>query len=349
MNGHRADKQRFQCSFSRCRKLYSNCYRRCCWRVLLLTSILSTGTAPGPAGKYQWPCRSLPQYNWYCLQHRTCCRGYVLSMGSPNGVTGISSSKQHHTVSFEVQILSEGFICVIPQNPCGNGSSACLNVPVLNVKPGVPGTIIRAFPSCGPATYTYSIPTVVNATNYVWSFGSESIISGQGTNSIRVFIPSGMGQEQFLFMHKTVSVTVPHVLHITGVPTHSNALVGPGLVCPNSTNVAYSMGQVNGTGSYIWTISGNATIAKQQRAKLHCKLCVQLDKWNTLRDDRQCLRKFHAYLYYSICSRAKPGSITGPGNNLCGQSNVTYSIAAVAGATSYEWTLPGGKWLRSHR
>ena len=45
MNGHRADKQLVQCSFSRCRKLYSNCYADAAALRSASATILSTGTA----------------------------------------------------------------------------------------------------------------------------------------------------------------------------------------------------------------------------------------------------------------------------------------------------------------
>ncbi|HNP98431.1 MAG TPA: T9SS type A sorting domain-containing protein, partial [Bacteroidia bacterium] len=306
-------------------------------------TILSTGTAPGAAGNISGPAGACRNTTGIVYSIAPVAGATSYQWVLPNGVTG-SSTTNSITLSFGGSNFVGGFICVIPQNLCGNGSSACLNVPVLNVKPGVPGTITGAFPSCGPATYTYSIPTVVNATNYVWSVSGSgvSITSGQGTNSIEVFIPSGMGQGTIsVYAQNCFGNGSARSAYLTGVPTHSNALVGPGFVCPNSTNVAYSMGQVNGTGSYIWTISGNATIASSNGPNCTVNFA---SNWTSgilsVTTVNACGSFTRTYTIQSV--PAQPGSITGPGNNLCGQSNVTYSIAAVAGATSYEWTLPAG-------
>jgi hypothetical protein len=37
---------------------------------------------------------------------------------------------------------------------------------------------------------------------------------------------------------------------------------------------------------------------------------------------------------------AQPGTISGPSSNLCGGGTFTYSVTAVTGATSYNWTVP---------
>jgi hypothetical protein len=42
-----------------------------------------------------------------------------------------------------------------------------------------------------------------------------------------------------------------------------------------------------------------------------------------------------------------PGNITGPLTGVCSNSNVTYSVAAVSGATSYLWSVPSGATIVS--
>jgi len=44
----------------------------------------------------------------------------------------------------------------------------------------------------------------------------------------------------------------------------------------------------------------------------------------------------------SSSTLATPGSITGASTVCVNQAGVTYSIAAVSGATSYSWTIPAG-------
>ncbi|HNP98388.1 MAG TPA: T9SS type A sorting domain-containing protein, partial [Bacteroidia bacterium] len=121
----------------------------------------------------------------------------------------------------------------------------------------------------------------------------------------------------------------------------SNALVGPGFVCAGTTGVAYSMGPVNGATSYIWSITGNASIATSSGPS--CTVDFS-PTWTTgvlsVTTSNSCGSFTRTYTLQS--TPAQPGSISGPGSNLCGQSGVTYSIAAVAGATGYTWTVPAG-------
>jgi hypothetical protein len=46
-------------------------------------------------------------------------------------------------------------------------------------------------------------------------------------------------------------------------------------------------------------------------------------------------------------STAAPGVITGPKSGLCALGTATYSIAAVSGATSYNWYTPAGMLITS--
>jgi hypothetical protein len=49
---------------------------------------------------------------------------------------------------------------------------------------------------------------------------------------------------------------------------------------------------------------------------------------------------------FDICIPSQPGTISGPVSLCAGVGAQNYSVAAIAGATSYTWTLPGG-WIGS--
>ncbi len=260
----------------------------------------------------------------------------------PGGCSGISSSNSI-TVSF-ANNYNGGFICVTPVNDCGNGISNCKNVPVLAIKPANPGFITGPALACGPATYTYAIPAVANALSYVWNVSGTGVtlLSGQGTNSVQVSVPAGFGQGTInVYASNCIGISSTRQLSITGTPTHSNALVGPGFVCPGTSGVTYSMGSVNGTASYNWSISGNANIASTSNNS-----CVVnfSPTWTsgvlTVTTVNACGSFSRAYTIHS--APAQPGSITGPNSAVCGMTNVTYSIVAIAGATGYSWTIPAG-------
>ncbi|MBK9543455.1 MAG: T9SS type A sorting domain-containing protein [Bacteroidetes bacterium] len=296
----------------------------------------NAGPVSGPAGA----CRNTTGIV-YSIAPVAGASSYVWSL--PAGVSG-SSTTNSITVAFGGAAYVGGFICVTPTNACGAGLAACINVPVIAVKPGLPSLISGTFPSCGPATYTYSVSPIANATNYVWTVGGAgvSITSGQGTNSVQVFVPAGMGQGTIsVYGQNCVGNGSARSTYLTGVPTHSNALVGPGFVCAGTLGVAYSMGPVNGASSYVWSITGNASIASSSGPS--CTVDF-LAGWTTgvlsVTTTNSCGSFTRTYTIRS--TPAQPGSIAGPASNLCGQSGVTYSIAAVAGATGYTWTVPAG-------
>lgn len=128
---------------------------------------------------------------------------------------------------------------------------------------------------------------------------------------------------------------------ITGIPSHSNALSGHGFVCPGTNGVVYSMGSVNGTSTYSWSITGNASIVNSNGTSCTVNF---LPNWTsgilTITTSNSCGSFTKSFTIQS--TPAQPGSISGPASNLCGMSGVTYSIAAVAGSTGYIWTVPDG-------
>ncbi len=310
---------------------------------IVFANVPNVGVFPDPIGPIAGPagaCRGQSGVI-YSVAPVSGASHYIWTL--PPGASG-SSSGPSITLSFSSS-YSGGFICVAPVNPCGTGSSVCLNIPVLSVKPSNPGLMSGpAFP-CGPGLYTYSISPVMNALSYVWSVSGTgvAIMSGQGTNAVVVSVPAGFGQGRVsVYATNCMGNSARRDFTITGLAVHGNALSGPSFVCAGSTGIIYSIAPVNGASSYVWSVSsGDMSIASSTGPS--CKVDFgpafttgQL----TVTTASPCGNFSKSYTLFS--RPAQPGSISGPGFSLCGLSGVTYSISPVAGATGYSWTVPAG-------
>jgi len=140
-------------------------------------------------------------------------------------------------------------------------------------------------------------------------------------------------------------------LSLSGLATITSALSGPIYICP-SRRGNYSISAASGSGisGYSWAVTGNATVVSSNGTS--CVVSTAAN-WNggvlTCTVTTPCGNSSRAYSLYK--SPLQPGAITGPANNLCiaaGTSSASYSIAAVAGATSYSWTVPAGMTITSN-
>jgi len=226
-----------------------------------------------------------------------------------------------------------------------------MNIPVLSVKPAKPGPVMGPAISCGPAIHTYSILPVTNATSYNWTVSGTgvTIMSGQGTTTIQVSVPSTFGQGIVgVTAQNCLGVSAVSSMYITGYPQHSSPLFGPGYVCPNTNGVNYSISVIQGTAYYDWeVISGDMTIVSETN-----NTCV-VDfpaGWTSgiIRVTTYNACGGFSRDYNLRSAPTQPLSITGPSSNLCNQTGVTYSISPVAAATGYTWTVPAGVTIVSN-
>lgn len=307
-------------------------------------TILGVGGEPDPAGAISGPagaCRNQTGVV-YSIAPVSGATSYIWTL--PTGASG-SSSGTSITLSFSNAYFG-GFICVTPVNGCGQGIQSCMFVPVLTVRPSQPGFIIGNPNPCGPSILTYSIPVSNNALSYTWSVTGSglTILSGQGSNSVQVSIPNGFGQGTIsVFASNCIGNTSTRTLALTGIPSHSNNLVGPGYVCANTSGVAYSIGAVNGAGtSYVWTTTGDMNVVSGNGTPACVVNFGPSFTSGTLNVTTSSSCGSFTRSFTIRSTPIQPGSITGPGSNLCFQTGVTYSISAVAGATGYSWTVPAG-------
>ena len=302
--------------------------------------------------------------------------GVVYSVASVSGATSYtwtlssrisgSSSTNSITVSFSSSFTS-GTITVKANNFCGSSAVVTKNITRYTASPATPGTISGSATLCAPVSSTYSIANVTNATSYNWSVSGTglSISSGQGTNSIVVNASSG-------FASGTVSVaavncigtscSVSKIVYgaIANAPTWSNhasdnLTVG---VCGGTTIYEYEINPIPAAATYTWSApagcvisdglghSGNPLTFAGQNAAGEWEVYVTFP--SSFLSGNVSVYATNACGNSPVTTLAvqskpnTPGTLTGPTSNVCRKSGQVYSVAAVAGATSYTWTVPSG-------
>ena len=128
--------------------------------------------------------------------------GHIYSIASvPNATTyswslpsGWTISVGAGTTSITVSIAAgaaSGNISVTAGNICGTSSTSVLAVYVVSSVPATPGSLTGLSAVCPVKNISYSISSVTNALNYTWTVPTNwSILSGQGTTSITVQVPT---------------------------------------------------------------------------------------------------------------------------------------------------------------
>jgi hypothetical protein len=95
--------------------------------------------------------------------------------------------------------------------------------------------------------------------------------------------------------------------------------------------------------AYNWSLPANATITSGQGTN-----SIQVDFASNYAGGLICVTASNvcgtsaARCFSSVAAPSKPASITGPATACAGQQNLVYTAAAVAGASSYNWTVPAG-------
>jgi hypothetical protein len=252
----------------------------------------------------------------------------------PSGWSGNSS-----TTSLTVVAGSNGGrIEVEAANGCGTGGTRSLNVstspPLQN-----PGPIIGNTSVCQGSSQTYSIASVTGASSYTWTLPS-GWTGSSSSNSISVSIGSAGGTIYVTPLgacgsssSSSLSVTV------NPLPAQPGAITGSTSVCQGSSQT-YSIAAVTGATSYTWTLpsgwSGSSTTNFITATVGSAGGTISVSATNA------CGTGPARTLSVTVNPLpAQPGTIAG-NTPVCQGSNQTYSITAVAGATSYTWTLPSG-------
>lgn len=130
---------------------------------------------------------------------------------------------------------------------------------------------------------------------------------------------------------------------IASTPAAAGPIAGPATVCYNSQQVTYSIEEIPGATSYIWTlpsgVSGSSTTNTITVDYTVSASSGVISVYGTNFNGNGT----SSSLNVTINPLPDPaGAITGLANVCTGQTNVVYTVPPIPNAQSYQWSLPTG-------
>ena len=265
----------------------------------------------------------------------------------PFGCTATNISPNSISIGFGASV-SSGYISVSGTSFCGVGSSSVLNITV-NPIPAAAGTISGLTSVClGQSNVVYTVPTINNATTYLWSIPYNSTGSSV-TNSIAVsFDPSNQFSGSISVQGYNGCGYGP--ISTLAVATNPNSVLGgsggiSGIspVCQGQSNVVYTTPTITNATSYIWTLPNGANGTSTTNTI-------------TVNYDTTAVSGYVKVSGSNVCGIGVPiafpvnvyplpvaaGTISGSSTVCQGQSSVTYTVPTITNAYSYIWNFPNG-------
>jgi len=297
----------------------------------LLVTVATTPAQPGPITGNVTMCHGTNQT--YSITAVTGASSYVWTL--PAGWAGSSTNTTINTTAG----LSGGTISVRAVNACGSSALRTLTVVVDTGTLPQPGPISGNDTVCQGSTQTYTIAQVTGATGYTWTLpngwvGNSTITSitltvgaSSGTITVIPINACGSGPARTLF------------ITVMPLPAQPGQIIGNTSPCSGSTQ-HYYVAPVTGALGYTWTTPGGWTGSSTTDS---ITVTVGLNSGTIYVSAHNACGSgpVRTLAVTVINAPPEPGPIQGD-STPCAGTVQTYSIAPVAGATSYMWTLPNG-------
>jgi len=273
---------------------------------------------------------------------------YIWSVSAGGIITaGGTATSSTVTVSWNTVGAQTVSVSYTTANGCSAVAPSVFNVTV-NVLPFP--TITGQNSTCVNSGY-YNYTTESGQLNYVWNVSSGGIVNyGSGTNQIQVsWIGSGT---QMVSVNYTNSfgctAAAPTIFSVTvnAPPDQAGSITGTGTVCAGVNGVAYSVAPITGAATYVWTLPFNSSIASGMGTNsISVNFGLNAVSGNIIVFGNNLCGNGPASPAFPVNVNPFPepaGTITGEADVCDGASSVTYSVAPIAYATGYYWTIPPG-------
>ncbi|MGV3641120.1 MAG: ice-binding family protein [Adhaeribacter sp.] len=241
-----------------------------------------------------------------------------------------------------------GQITVTAGNNCGNSSAQVLAVGISTVAPPAPGPITGTGNLCaGQPGIAYSIGPVAGASSYTWTVPlGWTITSGQGSTAITVTTGSSPGRIKVKAVNGCGESAESE---LSVAPTLGQAqqpgaiLAGSELICADEKNLSYAIPPMAGVSTYNWTVPEGWTITGGQGTPAITVTAGKNGGEISVTAFNNCGASPARSLALSPrLIPVAPVAITGQAIPCAGSTGNTYAVAAVPGATEYQWTVPAG-------
>jgi hypothetical protein len=314
-----------------------------CGDGIVSTKAITVNPLPVAAGVitgFGTVCQGQSNVN-YVVPIITNATSYVWTL--PTGATGTTSTASIN-VNYGTSAVS-GNITVKGNNACGDGTISIKAITV-NPLPVAAGTITGLATVCqGQSSVTYSVPTITNATSYVWTLptgatgtsSTASITVNYGTSAVsgNITVKGNNACGDGIVSIKAINVNP--------LPIAAGTITGLATVCQGQTSVTYSVPTITNATSYVWTLPTGAT-GTSSTASITVNYGTSAVSGNiTVKGNNAC--GDGTVSTKAITVNPLPiaaGTISGLATVCQGQSSVIYSVPTITNATSYVWTLPTG-------
>lgn len=127
-------------------------------------------------------------------------------------------------------------------------------------------------------------------------------------------------------------------------PAMPETIDGPLTVCKNSTEIEYSVDAVAGATSYKWTLPTGATGNSTTKKIVLSFGSTYKGGTLSVKAVNECGESASSSINIGVVTLkpASPGVISGIAAGVCESTSKIYSVASVANASSYIWTVPSG-------
>jgi len=254
------------------------------------------------------------------------------------------------TTSFSTS-ATDGVFSVHGNNAtCGDGRSGSLSVTV-NPLPLPAGSIAGPSEVCqGQNGVVFTIPPVTNATSCLWTLPPGcTVTGGAGTSSITVNVASNAASGIISVKgHNDCGDgnTSTRPLSVKIIPFPAGSVTGNTTPCQGQSGLIYSVPVIAGADSYIWTLPSGATVtfgAGTSTITVSFDSTAQSGILTVKGHSHDCGDGASSLLSITVNPLPSPAGIISGSNPVCqGQTGVTYTVANILNATSYDWTIPAG-------
>jgi hypothetical protein len=267
---------------------------------------------------------------------------YIWTLPAGASITA-GANTNNITVSYSVSALS-GNITVAGSNICGAGLISSLPVTV-NALP-VP-TVSGSASVCQGSSAVYT--TQAGMTNYSWNVTGGTITAGAGTHTVSVTFNVLGGQTISVNYSNSngcsAATPVSYPVSVLSLPVPT--ISGAAIACESNAYLDYTTEP--GMSNYVWDMTANSGTITQSNTNVTTIFWTSAGaKWVSVSytGTNGCVAAVPTL--YTVTVNPLPGTagpIGGSSTVCAGAAGVAYSVAAIANATTYQWTLPAGATL----